>query len=143
MSNLNTVANSETAHMGWPSELVELRWFSQDYLLPDPRRASGLLPVQRAVIRAALEGVGVAIGRPTVIARGLSENEGAGASIGPARCCWEDRTWTGREEGSIAAPITWNGPSARTRWTPSTNGESEVKAHLPEADLGLPGLSES
>ena len=47
MSNLNTVANSETAHMGWPSELVELRWFSQDYLLPDPRRASGLLPVQR------------------------------------------------------------------------------------------------
>ena len=58
-------------HLGWPGDWS--RWFaSQGEPPPDLSRASGFR-LCSMLIRSTLQGIGVAIGRPTVIARELRE----------------------------------------------------------------------
>ena len=75
-TQLRLLASAPTSEL--TVRLVELVGLLRLTCCPDPGRASGLLPVQRVVIRAELEGMGVAIGLPDGDrARVVGRNAGA------------------------------------------------------------------
>ena len=65
-------------------DIMQSRLNLDGFLPIHARRAA---PVQRAVVRAALEGTGVAIGRPTMIGRTTRSTDSGADPSGKALCC--------------------------------------------------------